>query len=577
MTALARYFADELAFLRDLGGEFAAENPNLAPFLGRESTDPDVERLLEGFAFLTSRLRQRLDDELPELSHSLLRVLWPQYLRPFPSASTVEFSSAGPQVVVPRGAALQSRPVDGAPCRFQTCFDTAVRPLHVSELAQESRSGDSTIQLRISETAGGSLGGLDLRRLRLHLAAEREPQTPRLLLQWLRLHLESVAVLAPGIAATLPASAVELAGFGGGEHLLPYPTTAFDGFRHLGDYFGFPEKFLYVDVLGLERLHGLAASEFTLLLRFGRPLPERLRLSPQHVRLNCTPVVNLFTEDASPLAVDHRRTEYRVRPAPAVSGERVVYSIEEVVGWARGERNRTVYPPFESFRHAGQAGGRFYYARMKPSVAGRQPDVYLSFVTESGAAVVPPSETVTLSLTCTDGRRAAQVPVGGIDQMTASLSPHLAFRNISPVSAELPAPLDGDLLWQLVANLSRNYGSLADIDALRSLLGAYDIAAQTDQQARRELDLLLAGLEAVRTEPLDWLVRGIPVRGQRIRLTVAESKLGGEHEAHLLGCVLDTFFAAYAAVNTCHQLMLDGSETRAAFAWPVRFGARSPL
>ncbi|MDU3889721.1 MAG: type VI secretion system baseplate subunit TssF, partial [Serratia liquefaciens] len=42
----------------------------------------DVERLLEGFAFLTGRLRQKLDDELPELSHSLMHLLWPNYMRP---------------------------------------------------------------------------------------------------------------------------------------------------------------------------------------------------------------------------------------------------------------------------------------------------------------------------------------------------------------------------------------------------------------------------------------------------------------------------------------------------------------
>ncbi len=67
--SLNKYYQDELAYLRELGAEFANENPNLASFLSRESSDPDVERLLEGFAFLTGRLRQKLDDELPELTH----------------------------------------------------------------------------------------------------------------------------------------------------------------------------------------------------------------------------------------------------------------------------------------------------------------------------------------------------------------------------------------------------------------------------------------------------------------------------------------------------------------------------
>ena len=333
---------------------------------------------------------------------------------------------------------------------------------------------------------------------------------------------------------------------------------------------------MFVDLAGLECLHGAAAAEFSLLFRFRQPLPERLRLVASHIRLNCTPVINLFTQEANPLAINHQRTEYRVRPAAKSGQHQSIFSIDEVTGWARGQNRRIVYHPFESFRHAG-ASGRFYQARLKPAVVGRPPETYLSFVSEAGASVLPPSETVSLLLTCTDGRLAAQVPVGGIDQVTAALAPHLTFRNISPVSPELPAPIDGDLLWALISNLSRNYGSLADIEALRSVLSAYDIAAQVDQQARRGLDLLLAGLEATRMEPLGWLVRGIPVRGQRLRLTVAESKLGGEHQAYLLGCVLDVFFATYATVNSCHQLAMDGSETRVAFSWPVRFGTRPSL
>lgn len=55
------YYEDELAYLRDLGEAFGRANPAIAGLLSRQETDPDVERLLEGFAFLTGRLRERLD------------------------------------------------------------------------------------------------------------------------------------------------------------------------------------------------------------------------------------------------------------------------------------------------------------------------------------------------------------------------------------------------------------------------------------------------------------------------------------------------------------------------------------
>nr|WP_264758823.1 type VI secretion system baseplate subunit TssF [Pseudomonas oryzagri] len=78
------YYQSELTALRQLGKRFAERSPALAPFLGQSGRDPDVERLLEGFAFLTGltgRLRQKLDNELPELTHSLMHLLWPNYMR----------------------------------------------------------------------------------------------------------------------------------------------------------------------------------------------------------------------------------------------------------------------------------------------------------------------------------------------------------------------------------------------------------------------------------------------------------------------------------------------------------------
>ena len=87
-----RYYQEELNYLRELGAEFASRNASLAPFLAHESLDPDVERLLEGFAFLTGRLRQKLDDELPELSQSLTQLILPHMLAPVPARTVVEFS-----------------------------------------------------------------------------------------------------------------------------------------------------------------------------------------------------------------------------------------------------------------------------------------------------------------------------------------------------------------------------------------------------------------------------------------------------------------------------------------------------
>ena len=135
------YYQSELTALRQLGRRFAERSPALAPFLGQPGRDPDVERLLEGFAFLTGRLRQKLDDELPELSHSLMQLLWPNYMRPLPAFSILQFvplTRSEPVIVVERDTPVESVPIEGVNCRFRTCYATDVSALDLVGKGVES-------------------------------------------------------------------------------------------------------------------------------------------------------------------------------------------------------------------------------------------------------------------------------------------------------------------------------------------------------------------------------------------------------------------------------------------------------
>ena len=89
---LSTYYQQELQKLRELARDFAKIHPAIAPMLSGTTSDPDVERLLEGVAFLTGLLHHKLDDEFPELIHGLIDIIFPHYLRPIPSTSIVMFT-----------------------------------------------------------------------------------------------------------------------------------------------------------------------------------------------------------------------------------------------------------------------------------------------------------------------------------------------------------------------------------------------------------------------------------------------------------------------------------------------------
>src|SRR5581483_11141616 len=139
---LRLYYERELTFLRQMAAEFAAKYPKIASRLVLEADkceDPHVERMLEAFAFLAARVHLKIDDEFPEVTESLLSVLYPHYLRPIPSMSVAEFHVDYEQLTpetgftLDRGSLLRSRPVQGVPCKFRTGYDLTFWPVEVIE------------------------------------------------------------------------------------------------------------------------------------------------------------------------------------------------------------------------------------------------------------------------------------------------------------------------------------------------------------------------------------------------------------------------------------------------------------
>jgi len=170
-----KYYQDELAYLREMGRDFARIYPEAAHFVGEASQDPDVERLLEGFAFLTARVRQKLEDELPEVTHTLLETFFPHYLRPIPSFTVIQFEAL-PQAArevrqIPAGVEIDSTPVDGTACRFRTGYGVQLQPLTLENVTLRTEAPPS-LRLRIRLPEGTDLAKLGLSTLRLHLSGD---------------------------------------------------------------------------------------------------------------------------------------------------------------------------------------------------------------------------------------------------------------------------------------------------------------------------------------------------------------------------------------------------------------------
>ncbi|WP_198390231.1 type VI secretion system baseplate subunit TssF, partial [Burkholderia ubonensis] len=146
-TRLLEYYNRELAYLRELGAEFAQQFPKVAARLRLPESgppDPYVERLLEGFSFLTARVQLKMDAEFPRFTHALLDAVYPGYVAPLPSMAIVQFApvmnegSLAQGWRLPAGTALRARPASPeqpTACEFRTAHDLTLWPLELTDAA----------------------------------------------------------------------------------------------------------------------------------------------------------------------------------------------------------------------------------------------------------------------------------------------------------------------------------------------------------------------------------------------------------------------------------------------------------
>ena len=578
-----RYFEDELTYLRQLGKEFADAYPQLAPMLTGAGGDPDVDRLLEGVAFLTGRIRQKIDDEFPELIYAMATLLFPQLVSPLPACAILEITPI-PNVLrgartLAAGTEFGSVKVRGEhSCTFRSSADCDLLPWKLDTVRLEPLPGGLS-QLRLELQPEGALP-LDQflpERLRLHLADEGRYSL--LLLSSLLHHVAGVTLYnaeAPHETVELGPNAIVPWGFEENQALLPLPEATFPGFRLLQEYFTLPAKFAVVDVPQWRRAKtlGSACKRLGLLIRFNSPVGVN-DVSSQHVKLHCVPIVNVFQTTAEPLRITPQREEYLVRPAGLPPGSGEVFNVLAVEGAGRYMDGPSEVLPFFDFQHLSRmnATARTYYTlKRSPSTVGDGCDVTLTLGSSENSTGTSGIERLSLDILATNGPLANALGAGEIRVPTPTSPPFATFRNLQAVTRYVPVPRGRDLQWRVVAHSAMNLRSLTELSALRSALAVYDVRALIDRQAARASQLRIDGVRTITVTPSDKLYRGAPVRGISIEVELDDSGFAGDGDVHLFGAILERLFASYVSINSYAQTRVRTLHSKLEFSWPARSG-----
>jgi type VI secretion system protein ImpG len=599
----------ELTYIHQLVAEFSQNYPKVSARLrlsGESSTDPEVARLLECFAFLNARTRSKLDDSFPEISESLLGVVGPHYLAPLPAMAVVQFGAdrgAGApegEYRIPRGTMIESELVDGVPCRFQTSFDTTLWPLEVvtarlsgPPFPTPSRAigdaAESLLSLHVKcLSANGRIEELNIDRLRFYIHAPLEDAFEL----YERICNDTLAVTLSNNTETLEPvvlsrSSIQPVGFESNQRLFPLSNLSEANHELLTEFFAFPQKFLFFELTGLRRsMPAGLGGELQINFYFRRKtVPLKEPVSSETFRLGCVPIVNLYPARAEPISLSGANAEYRLVPDSGRPAAAEVYSIDRVTA-VSPDGTKTPYAPFHSIRHSAHLRSRqaFWVSSRQQawldgdSAAGT--DVYLSLVNSDFESATPPNGTLDVEIACTNRDLPRKLPFGN-NRPKLQLAAGGALSRIiclTRPTATRRLLSSGRVSWRLVSQLQLNHLSItrgeAGAEALKSILELYAFPDLPEVGSLIESVVGVSSRQVV--GPLQGDAAGTFGRGIEATVEFDEQRCaaGG---VFLFASVLERFFAAYCTENSFVRFVAVTAQRKEIKRWPARVGERFPL
>lgn len=279
---------------------FDAEMRALA-HLAHEHDNPEavvenhhIDRLLEGVAYLTAQIRQRLDDDFPEIPAQLLNQHWPHMIHPYPAGVIMEFSSPS-QLIIPKNTLIHSQPVgeEKTACKFSTVYDIEVNPVKLLKL--------SVTPSEIIFYFESKQPHLKINTLRLYLNTDFNTA------------LEIYYAAGQAISHNLSSSQLWL------------------------DYFGFPEKFLFLE-LPIKNTDKYFEAKLIFKNKLHSNITD-LNLKPEYFKLNCVPAINLYKIHSEPVIYKNSHWEYDVIPDKSHLSSILLHHIINITALDQGFKN----------------------------------------------------------------------------------------------------------------------------------------------------------------------------------------------------------------------------------------------
>lgn len=269
------YFYTELQLLKNALTKYGEDFPVDGRSLHIDASvidNPQLARLLEGCAYLNSRIKEQIDLGTGHIWQNLLQQSHPEYLRSQPSKTIFQLNA---REIITKHSEFLCNAVgpEATNCTFRITNDVEPIPAEIIKLSSDFNL--LTLKIKV-------LDKIKARSWRIFINS--------LDASWLEVFEKNLTAIKLGTTA-IPM-----------QKIVMQPAGSIDKLLH--GYYLFPQQYFFIDIM-------LPACDknFELSFHFDK---QPCQVSDELFKLNCVVAENIFSSQAEPIAYDEQIVNYKL-------------------------------------------------------------------------------------------------------------------------------------------------------------------------------------------------------------------------------------------------------------------------
>ncbi|MDR9467440.1 type VI secretion system baseplate subunit TssF [Marinospirillum sp.] len=558
------YYRDELERLRHLAVDYADKEPELARHLVPGS-DPDVERLLEGVAFLTAGLRDQMQRQAPELTRNLLEVTAPDSLLALPSTALLQFlprNGLKEALYLPAGTPVGSDPRLDKKVVFTTSQACRVLPLQltnceVAEVTSRADGASCYLDLELQATASNLAELLSDHPLDIQISGNLANRAD---IYWLLVHeSRAIEVLVegqsqPGVEACIEQS----------ERAFPLDSESLDA--AVKGYLHNPESNLALR-LKFTGLQKVAGSRMTLRFWMDDSRLSLPDITVKNFHLNTVPVHNLFRRQLPPFLRNDLLLSQPLKADTRQGKKLLVHRIQEVTGLYTGASEPHTYLPYWAVENRSRAHAYQLHYRLDELTGLPE----FGLILAKGRQIERGrEEMLRVEALCSNGQVAGGLLPGDLNAHVQGSPEQVDFRNLTTSTAWKPPALNPEAEQEKVLDISAHTASIFSHAGLLRRLRSLADQVSPDEAQRHINEKKIQAIQNLQVVATEKLLGQSLYRGLQLNLSINGKAFNSLGETLVFCDRLNQLFSQSAPINHFTALQIHEAQTGEEFIWPAR-------